>query len=661
MVMTGRCRTVCALLCVGLLVGCDGRAALEPTPNPVPIVQGTMPALLTVSSEGAEATILGIGFVEGAAAYWNGDPRPTEFVDGSQLIVSLSAADLELVGSGDVRVENPPPGGGMSDAVGVTVGHGSPTAESVSPTMIEVLGDITTTLSVVGSGFAQGPDGAEARWNGIPLPTMVESSTRLTSSIPDYLLRKGGPVEIRVHNPAPGGGLSNGVAFETRNPVPTLTRLSPAGVRVGEGREIVLDGLGFVAGTRVGYGSDRLLPEFLSATALSIAAPAERSVRGDTISVRVETPAPGGGTSGVLRLPVWERPPTLARLSKRWATQDDPPFTLMLIGSDFAPDAATTWNGEPRAPTFVDGTRLDLQVTSDDLAAVGDVEIVVVNPREGGPSEALDFSIIPPFQPSDHLVLTEAYGAQELRVSRLDGTELQSWSFPDFASRPDVHPGGGTVAFHRSVGEDLDRAIRIFVADLADGVARRLLDPAYDEVLEDEFWPRFSGNGEWIYFTAVERAGPRTRAWRARTDGSEAGPVFESMEDRQQWDPSPANGDDRIVFSDEDQLLKVFDPSTLAVRSLGVRGQRSRWSPDDEWIAFEMEGRLRIVRADGSEILDPAPEAVFGPAFDWLPDGEHIVATTPTGDGVLLSVPLGKVDPLPGLGQIATITPYPES
>jgi hypothetical protein len=87
-----------------------------PAGNPVPLISS--PLVPSSALPGAPAftlTVNGTGFVSGAVVNWNGSPRPTHFVDDSQLTVSIMSSDVFMPSTAWVTVTNPPPGGGTSN------------------------------------------------------------------------------------------------------------------------------------------------------------------------------------------------------------------------------------------------------------------------------------------------------------------------------------------------------------------------------------------------------------------------------------------------------------------------------------------------------------------------------------------------------------------
>ncbi len=71
-------------------------------------------------------------------------------------------------------------------------------------------------------------------------------------------------------------------------------------------------------------------------------------------------------------------------------------FTLTVNGDHFVSSSRVTWNGSPRATTYVSTTELTAQILSSDIAGTGEANVGVSNPAPcGGASAAKPFSIYP--------------------------------------------------------------------------------------------------------------------------------------------------------------------------------------------------------------------------------------------------------------------------
>jgi hypothetical protein len=86
--------------------------------NPAPLVnQPLVPASAAPGSSGFTLTVTGTGFVTGAVLNWNGSARTTTVVSSSQVQATITSADVAHIGTANVTVVNPAPGGGVSNVV----------------------------------------------------------------------------------------------------------------------------------------------------------------------------------------------------------------------------------------------------------------------------------------------------------------------------------------------------------------------------------------------------------------------------------------------------------------------------------------------------------------------------------------------------------------
>ena len=84
--------------------------------NPVPLVNHPLvPETAAPGAAGFQLTVNGAGFVSGAVVNWNGSPRSTSFISTSRVQASILASDLAAVGTANVTVSNPAPGGEVSN------------------------------------------------------------------------------------------------------------------------------------------------------------------------------------------------------------------------------------------------------------------------------------------------------------------------------------------------------------------------------------------------------------------------------------------------------------------------------------------------------------------------------------------------------------------
>ena len=84
---------------------------------PVPEITSLAPTEIQSGESGLELRVTGTGFLEGATVTWDGVDRTTRYVDTTQVVATISAADLETPRTVSVRVRNPVPTAGASNAL----------------------------------------------------------------------------------------------------------------------------------------------------------------------------------------------------------------------------------------------------------------------------------------------------------------------------------------------------------------------------------------------------------------------------------------------------------------------------------------------------------------------------------------------------------------
>jgi hypothetical protein len=192
--------------------GTSGAVAINIV-NPIPLISSLAPAAAVAGSDTFSLIVNGSNFVPASQIRWNLNIRATNFVSSTQLTAIISAADIAAVGNVPVSVVNPPPGGGPSNSLPFSIVNPAPVISSITPSIVTA-GGPAFVLTVAGSNFMPG---SVVRWNGSNRPTLV-SASQLTAAIPASDIVNVGTVQITVFSPAPGGGLSNPLAF---NVVPT--------------------------------------------------------------------------------------------------------------------------------------------------------------------------------------------------------------------------------------------------------------------------------------------------------------------------------------------------------------------------------------------------------------------------------------------------------
>jgi len=107
--------------------------------NPVPTTTSLSPSSATAGGPAFTLTVNGSGFVANSVVRWSGASRTTTYVSATQMIASISTADIAAAGTAQVTVFNPAPGGGTSQGLIFTV--------NLRPTRVELVDPPTITTN----------------------------------------------------------------------------------------------------------------------------------------------------------------------------------------------------------------------------------------------------------------------------------------------------------------------------------------------------------------------------------------------------------------------------------------------------------------------------------------------------------------------------------
>lgn len=104
-----------------------------PTNNPVPSITSVTPGSVEAGGPAFSLTVDGTGFIASSGVRWNGAAKQTAYVSSTRLNAAIDATDIASSGTASVTVDNPPPGGGTSSGMGVTI---TPPSTQCSPTAV---------------------------------------------------------------------------------------------------------------------------------------------------------------------------------------------------------------------------------------------------------------------------------------------------------------------------------------------------------------------------------------------------------------------------------------------------------------------------------------------------------------------------------------------
>jgi uncharacterized repeat protein (TIGR01451 family) len=269
--------------------------------NPAPVIVSLTPSTIDKTFPPTIA-VLGTGFVPTSVLQLNGSARQTSFVDSTRVNLTLTPADLNTPGTDAITVVNSAPGGGTSNAVNLIVSAAPvpPTPPTlslvgVSPNQFNY-GSPDTTIYLNGTGF---DTSAIANWDGQPLTTTLASATQLIATVPAVDFTQVGSASITVTSttvrPSPSAAVSVQVVAP---PAPQLNSLSPNAAPIGAAiLSIQVSGTGFAPNSVVQWNGQNVPTTFGDSGTLTAAVPGTLQTTLGNVSVKVVTPAPGGGTS----------------------------------------------------------------------------------------------------------------------------------------------------------------------------------------------------------------------------------------------------------------------------------------------------------------------------------------------------------------------------
>jgi hypothetical protein len=361
--------------------------------NPIPTITSITPSAIAVGAPGTTLAISGTGFVTSSQIHVNNSARPTQFINATSLQATLSAGDASTPTRLDVVVVNRAPGGGTSAAAVLVVGEPTapvPAITSLTPSSV-IAGGGTQEVVVSGSGFTP-QTVAVITYLGARETTYL-SSTRLSLRIMGEEAANADTLDIRLHTPAPGGGTSNVLPLEVRNPRPSLSSLGASRADAGQvNLTLTLSGSGFVR-TSVGKFAGSARPTvYTTANSLSITLGESDLRAAGTFPITVENPSPGGGNSAALSLTLVVGAPQLSLLPSRGATAGRTGFTLTVHGDRFVPGSVVRWNGTTLPTTYIGANRIAAVVSTALVATPTQAQISVSTPG-AGTSTASPFTV----------------------------------------------------------------------------------------------------------------------------------------------------------------------------------------------------------------------------------------------------------------------------
>ena len=320
----------------------------EATPTVTRVTPATGP-----TGGGTTVTLTGSGFVSGATTVTFGG---TVIPAGSVTFVSTSRIKVSSPshGSGTVTVKATTAGG--TSAGGEHFSYvGGPTLTKVTPNAGPIAGGTTVTLT--GSGFASGATTVTFGGTVIPAGSVTfVSASKIKVSSPSH---SAATVTVTATT---AGGTSSAKTY-TYDPIPTITKVTPAAGPTAGGTMVTLTGTGFVTGsTTVKFGTTTAHSWTVTTPTTIVAVTESHSAA--TVTVKVTTP---GGTSGSGEHFTFEVAPTVTKVTPS-AGPTGGGTIVTLTGSGFVSGATTVTFGGTTIPagsvTFVSTSKIKVSSPS---------------------------------------------------------------------------------------------------------------------------------------------------------------------------------------------------------------------------------------------------------------------------------------------------------
>src|ERR1700756_4848597 len=232
-------------------------------------------------------------------------------------------------------------------------------------------------------------------------------------------------------------------------PKPSLKSMMPTTAQAGgTAFTLTVTGKSFSPGSLVEWNGSALVTTFLSTSQMTTKVPASLIASPGTATVVLFTSTPGGGTSATsLTFTITPAPsnvPTITSISPTTVLAGSAGGTLVITGTNFAPQSVVSVNNTNRSTGFVNSTILQVALTTADVATAGTLSIAVTNPAapppappNGGTSNVFAYSIVNPFPVITTVAPTSvAAGATTAPLLTLTGTGFNATSVIEINGGP---------------------------------------------------------------------------------------------------------------------------------------------------------------------------------------------------------------------------------
>ncbi len=362
--------------------------------NPTPALLSIAPTL-GLQGQTLDVVLNGSGFIDGLSSVSFGNEitvNTTTVNNGAQITANITIDPTATVGTHDVSVTNPAPGGGTATLnAAFTIGYNAPTLTSLAPA--SALQGQTLNVILTGNNFVDGVSSVSFG-NGITInSTTINSATQITANISIAANATPGGRDVSVTNSAPGGGtatLANG--FNVGQPTLTLTSLNPVAANRLQTLDVTMTGTDFIIGTTTAsFGPDILVNSVTvtSATQLTANITITGTAATGPRAVSVTNPDPGGSTATLNNSFIVNNPtPQVTSITPNSGSRGET-LDIALVGDNFISGLTTASFGADitvNALTVIDAANMTANISIAANATLGARTVVITNPTPGGGS-----------------------------------------------------------------------------------------------------------------------------------------------------------------------------------------------------------------------------------------------------------------------------------
>lgn len=456
------------------LPGCgSGSDSSTSQVNPVPTITALSTDNVLLNSQDLTLKITGSNFVTGAMVSFGIVQLKPSLLGSAELSVLVPKSQFVTAGIVEVKVSNPSPGGGASNALNFTVNNPVPVLTALSVDTAQALADADLPFEVSGSNFAAG---ATVDFGPTKLTPGSPKGNKLGVTIPVAALQTGGYIPVTVTNPGPGGGPSNALMFRLNNPSPELNSLSQALALAGDPPfDLTLTGAKFVSTTLIDFGGAVLTPSSVTRSQMVVSVPESAFATGGVIQVKAVSPEPGGGSSRTIDFTINNPVPAITSSDPTSITNTGRDAVISLIGTGFVSTSAVTLGTDPASSSLVSKNNLQVTVPTASVAAAvttGKISLSVANPSPaGGTSNTFDVNVR---DMADLTWQTIANGSTAMPGTKT--TTLFNLFGPVSINAAGLAAFNGQSAVTTSDSEETTSTKGLYTVDLATGTVSRIAD-----------------------------------------------------------------------------------------------------------------------------------------------------------------------------------------